>query len=90
MNTENRIILFAESYLNDMISRNHYLSLDLPVDFCELNQEWNIEYKSHSQYSVYPVYILTNYFKNNDVLIAKYILILAENLDFVDEFFIAI
>lgn len=90
MNIENKLMYLANSYLNDMINRNHYLSLDLPADFCELNQEWKVEYRKHSQYSAKPIYISTNHFKLNDIMIAKYRLILTENLDFVDEFFIII
>lgn len=84
---KNDLIFLANIYLNELINNNAD-SLDLPIDFGQLNCNWDVVYKKSSQYSIYPVYRVTGILKNKECFVAKYIVIFTEKLEFIDEFFI--
>lgn len=84
---KNDLIFIANIYLNELINNNAD-SLDLPIDFGQLNCNWDVVYKKSSQYSIYPVYRVTGILKNKECFVAKYIVIFTEKLEFIDEFFI--
>lgn len=85
---KNDLIAIANLHLNELINNNTNDSLDLPIDFGQLNCDWDVVYKKSSQYSIYPVYRVTGILKNKECFVAKYIVIFTEKLEFIDEFFI--
>lgn len=74
-------------YLDNLFKSNPDM-LDIEHQIDELSHDWKIIYNIVSVYSTTPVFILTNVLSKNDKKIAEYRVILDQNKNFLDEFFI--
>ena len=81
------LIKIGMHYLDNLFKFNPDM-LDIKYQIDEFNHDWEIAYHIVSVYSIKPVFILTDLLNKDDETIAEYRLILDQNKDFLDEFFI--